>query len=92
MSLTFRVAVREPVAAGLKVSVTLQLANAPSVEPHVLDVTLKSFGSAPARLTLVMLTELDPAFVTVTVCAPLVFPTLMLPKFRLAGDTVITVP
>ena len=92
MSLTLKLAVREPVTVGLKVSVTLQLAEAPSVEPQVSDVMLKSFGSAPARLTLVMLTELDPVFVTVTVCAPLVFPTLVLPKLRLVVDNFMTVP
>jgi hypothetical protein len=92
VSFTFKVAVREPVAAGLKVSVTVQLADGPSVDPQVLDVMLKSFAFTPDLVTLVTLTELALVFVIVTVCDGLVVPTLMLPKFRLAGTTVITVP
>ena len=87
MSFTFSVAVRDPLAAGLKVSVTVQLADAPSVETQVLDVMLKSFGFVPDLVTLVMLTELAPVLVTVTFCEGLVVPTLMLPKLRLPGDT-----
>jgi hypothetical protein len=85
------VAVRRPVAAGLKVRVTVQVAAAPRVEVQVLDVMLKSFAFVPDLFT-PMVTELEPVFVTVTVCAGLVDPTLTLPKFRLAGATVITVP
>ena len=67
MSFTFSVAVRRPVARGLKLSVTAQLADAPSVEPQVLESRMKSAESAPLTLILVMLTELAPVFVMVTV-------------------------
>ena len=92
VSFTFRVALREPAVAGLKVNVTLQLADGPSVEPHLFEVMLKSVAFVPDFVMPLMVTELLPVFVTVTVCAGLVVPTLMLPKLRLAGVTVITVP
>ena len=38
-----------------------------------------------------MLTDALPVFVTVTVCALLVWPTLTLPKVRLVGDTLTVV-
>ena len=60
----------EPVAAGLKVSVTVQLVKAPSVEPHVLDVMLNSLEFFPVLVMLVMLTELDPVFVILRVAVP----------------------
>ena len=55
VSFTFKVAVREPVAAGLKVSVTVQLADGLSVDPQVLDVMLKSFAFTPDLVMLVTL-------------------------------------
>src|ERR1700722_8153001 len=58
VSLTFRVAFRDPVAAGLKVSVTVQLANGPSVETHKFAVMLKSPAFVPAFAMPLILTEL----------------------------------
>jgi hypothetical protein len=44
-------------------------------------------ANGPVVATLLMVTVVLPAFVTVTVLGALVVPTFCLPKFRLVGDT-----
>jgi len=48
-------------------------------------------ANCPEVATPPMLTDALPVFVTVTVCALLVWPTLTLPKVRLVGDTLTVV-
>jgi hypothetical protein len=92
LSVKLKIAVRSPVAAGLKVRVATQLPPAARVCRHVSDTTLKSALSAPALLIPVMLTAVAPVLVTVTVCGELTLPTFTDPKLRLPGTNCITVP
>ena len=85
MSVTDTVAVREPVADGVKVTLMLQLCPAPTLLPQVL-VCLKSPELVPVIAMLEMPRVVFPRFLSVKVCGPLVCPTLMLPKFRLGGE------
>ena len=76
------VPVRVPVAVGMKVTDTVQLAPVARLLPQLL-VCEKS----PVVETEVMLRLADPLFVTVTVCAALVVFTVWLAKLRLTGDS-----
>ena len=100
MSLTVRVADRDPLAVGEKVMVTRQVAKGLIVPGlgHVLaEVILKSPGSAPDSAMLLMFNA-TVVLVSVSVedCAALVEPTAMDPKLREAGSSVavafVTVP
>ena len=92
MSLIPNVALREPVAVGLKVTLTMQLELGLSELPQVL-VWLKSERFVPLRLTPLMVTlVLELVLVTVTVCAVLLVPTGTLPKLREVGETLTMVP
>jgi len=71
LSLIEMEAVRLPVAAGLNVTLIVQLAPAASELPQPF-VTLKSDGSAPAKETLLMSSAVFATLVNVTVWAGLV--------------------
>jgi len=74
LSLILMEAERAPVAVGVKVAVTVQLAPGPSVVPQVF-VRPKSPAFVPVRVMLVMLRVVDPTFVMVDVIGALVVPT-----------------
>jgi hypothetical protein len=82
-----------PVAVGVKVTLMVQSAPAATLVPQVF-VWAKSPGSVPVMLTLVILRLTLPTFVSVTVFAALVCPTLTLPKFSPPGAncTAVAVP
>jgi hypothetical protein len=69
-----RVAVREPVAAGVKVTLTVQLAPPARLDPQVF-VCPNSVGSVPLKVKAVTGMAAVPPFVTVTVLAVLGVPT-----------------
>jgi hypothetical protein len=73
-SLIVTAPVRVPVAVGVNLTLILQLDPAASDEPHVV-VSEKS----PLAAMLVMVSDALPEFVSVTVCAVLVVPTVMPP-------------
>ena len=73
-SLIERVAVRVPVAAGVNVTLTVQLAPPARLDPQVF-VCPNSVGFVPLKLKPVMAMAAVPPFVTVTVLAVLVLPT-----------------
>ena len=74
---TLSAALRAPTAVGLKVTENVQLAPAAKVAPHVL-VCAKSPPLAPVIVLLLMVSVEPalPAFVSITVCAALVVPTI----------------
>ena len=74
-------AVRLPVAAGVNVTLIVQLPFAATELPHVL-VTAKSPGSVPAVPIVVIVKAWFPVLVRVTDCAALVVPRFWLPKVR----------
>ena len=83
------VAVRLPLAAGVKVTLILQLPPAATELPQVL-LCAKSLGLVPVIVRL----DIDNAslleLLRVVVCVPLVEPTDTLPKERLPGETAHT--
>jgi hypothetical protein len=85
------VAVRVPVAAGLNVTLAVQLAAAARLVPHVLLAMLKSPASVPEIATPLIVIEAALPLLKVADCAALVEPTEVLVKERLEGDAV-TVP
>ena len=70
VSTSVRVPVRFPANSGTKRIVTLQLADAARVEPHVFAEIMKSPGLLPPTLMLLKITAVCPLFVTVTALAP----------------------
>jgi hypothetical protein len=91
LSVILSEAMRRPVAVGVNVTLTVQLAPAATVLAQVL-VSVKSPEFVPPMTMLEMLREALPVFESVTPCAVLVDPTLIWPKVRLAGDSVISGP
>lgn len=82
-----------PARIGLNRRLTVQLEDAARLEPQVFDWTEKSLASVPVKAILLMLTEVVPELVSVTVFAPLVFPTATAPQVRDVGDgTTLPVP
>ena len=85
LSVIEMLAVRLPVAVGVKVALRLQLA----LTARVLGLSgqvlleLKSLGLVPLRVMLVMVSGAVPLLVRVTDCEPLVALTIWLPKPRL---------
>src|SRR5258708_1637278 len=79
-----RLALREPVAAGVKVTLIVQLAAAATLVPQVFVCT-KSLLCAPVTVMLVIVKLAFPVLVRVTVCAVLVVPTDSAAKGRLPG-------
>src|SRR5437660_496733 len=79
-----RLAVREPVAIGAKLTPTEQEPLGATVAlEHVSVPREKSAGLAPDFATVPTWRSCSPVLVTVTVCAELVVPTRWLPKLRL---------
>lgn len=77
-----------PLTVGLNVMFAVQLAPAARLVPHVFEKILKSCGSAPPRLTLLMDMALLPLFVNVATFCPPIPPTLTEAQLRLLGDAV----
>jgi len=77
---------RLPVAEGVKVTLIVQLAPAATLNPQVL-VWAKLLALVPDTVMLVMLKSAVPVFVSVTVCAALLVPTVSFPKATLEGET-----
>lgn len=82
------VAERVPEAVGEKTRFAVQLAEAASVEPQVVEEIAKSPVLIPETPAALSVTELDVLFVTVMAWALLVPPTRMLPKDKLDGEAV----
>jgi hypothetical protein len=83
------VAVRGPVAEGVNVMLTLQLAAPAKLVPQVLAEIAKSAALAPATATLPMLTAAVPPFVKVTDCAELAVPTVVAVNESIDGVTLM---
>jgi hypothetical protein len=71
LSVIVKVPVRAPVAVGVKVTLTVQLAPVPALLPQVLV-----WEKSPLAVMLEMAREALPVLVRVTVCAVLLFPTI----------------
>jgi hypothetical protein len=84
-------ALRDPVAFGVNVTLMVQLAPAPTLVPHVL-VWAKSPGLRPVKVTLLNEMAAALVLVNVTVNGELVTPTLVAGKFRLVGESTTYVP
>ena len=85
LSVMLTEAVRLPLAAGLNVTLIVQLLPAATELPHVL-VWAKSLALLPVRARLVILKVALPVLLRVAICAVLVAPTDWLPKARLVGE------
>ena len=84
----FSVAVRVPLAFGANVMFAVQLAFAARLDVQVLEKILKSPGSAPDTVMLLIVIALLPPLARVTVfCAPTP-PTETEAQLRLVGETV----
>ena len=81
-----RVALREPVAVGLNVTLKVQLAPDARLVPQVV-VLVKSAALVPVMLPPFSVKVPLPLFVMVTVCGVLLVPTAWFPKFTVLGDT-----
>jgi hypothetical protein len=89
LSLKESVAVRLPIAAGVKVTLMAQVLPGATRAPVQVSTLLpKSPAFAPVSPTLVMVRLAVPLLVTVSVCAALVAATTRLPKSRLAAEGV----
>ena len=86
LSVRVTAAVRDPLAAGVKVTLIVQLAPAATLAPQLL-VCAKSLAFAPEIARLVTLKDVLPEFVKVIVWAVLVVPREWLPKARLVEET-----
>src|SRR5947209_167263 len=84
-----RDATRLPSAAGVKLTLTVQLAPAGTNVPQVF-VWAKSPGLAPAILIVEMLMAALPLLVSVMVCAALVAPTFCPAKLSEPGDNAVS--
>ncbi len=85
LSVRVRAAVKDPLAAGVKVTLIVQLAPAATLAPQLL-VCAKSLGLVPVMAILVMLKAALPVLFRVTDWAALEVPTAWLAKVRLAGE------
>ena len=90
-SVNVRSALRTPVVDGLNVTLTVQLFAAASELPQVV-VSPKSAASAPVTAMLVMVSDVVPTLVSVTLSAVLVKPTAQAPKFSAVGESLAVVP
>ena len=86
MSEMVSVPVCVPELVGAEATLIAQLAPTAKELPQLFVSANCPEVTAPPMLTAVL-----PVLVTVTVCGPLVFPTLTLPKLRLVGDTLTVV-
>src|SRR2546429_5526465 len=88
LSVKVRLALRLPVAEGVKVTLTVQdalMANVLGLAGQVLLVSAKSLAFVPLIAILVMFKAAWPLLASVTVCALLVVFTFWLPKLKLLG-------
>jgi hypothetical protein len=85
LSAMLSTAVRAPRAAGVKVTVIVQLPPAATELPHVL-VTAKSPGFAPVAPILVIVKLAFPVLVRVTACGGALVPTAKLPNVRVVME------
>lgn len=94
LSVMLTEALAAPVAAGVKVTLMVQLAPPASVAGLTGQVLVwpKSPGFVPERLMLVMLRAWPPLLVNVTACDPLVVPTSWPANVRLVGEGVAVGP
>lgn len=88
-SLTAHVAPRAPVAVGLKKTFAVQLAEAPRLDPQVVEETAKSAAFVPEIPAPLRATEAEVPLVTVIVCEALLPPMPTLPKDKLEGVAVV---
>lgn len=87
LSVNVKVALAAPIAEGVKVTETAQVALAARLAPaQVSEATANSEAFAPPRTTLEMVSAILPVLVTVRVWAELAVPTNWLPKLRLDAD------
>ena len=86
-SLKFNVAVRVPLTVGANVMFAVQLADGARLDPHVLLKILKSCGSAPEIVTLLIEIVVAPLFVSVAAFCPPIPPTFTDAQLRLEGET-----
>jgi hypothetical protein len=79
---------------GVKTTLIVQVAPAPSVDGLIgqLLVSEKLVTREPVMEILVIATDVVPTFVTVMFCGWLAVPLVKVPKFRLEGEKLITVP
>jgi hypothetical protein len=92
LSVTVKFALRAPVADGLNVRLTVQLAAAARELPQVVAVSGKSAASAPVTAILLMVSAVVPTLVSVTFLTALVKPTANAPKPRGVGESLAVVP
>jgi hypothetical protein len=92
LSLIEIAALRFPLAAGVKATLTKQLAPEARLDPHVVLIGEKSAVLAPVTEMLVMATDAFPLLVIVSFLGRLFVPTGWFPKFTLEGETAIYVP
>ena len=85
MSVIVTLAARLPLAAGVKVTLMVQLAPAARELPHVF-VWTKSPLLVPVIAMLVIVIATVPVLLNVIVCAALVVPTFWLPNLRLVAE------
>ena len=86
-SVKVSVAVRVPAAAGVNVTLTVQLPEPARVAPQVFDEMAKSPALVPEMAMLVILIDAVPPLANVTVCGELVELTLVAANVRLEGVT-----
>ena len=84
LSTILTIAVRVPLAKGVKVKLMVHRAPAATEFPQVLT-SEKSLASAPVSATLVMLKAAFPELVTVMACVSLVFPKARVAKIKPEG-------
>ena len=87
MSVMVTAPVLDPLALGLKVTLTLHEAPAPTLEPQVLV-----WEKSPLIATLVMVSVEVPVFVRVKLCGVLPVPTASEAKVRDAGERLTAGP
>lgn len=85
LSLMVSEALRDPAAAGVNVTLMVQLVSAPTLLPQLLDCA-KSPEFVPLRAMLDMLSDALPVFESVTICGALVEPMFCWPNARLADE------
>jgi len=88
--LTLSEAVLDPAALGLNLTLTVQLAAAARLVPHVV-VFKKSAALVPVMVEARRGSGAEPIFVSVTTCARLVVPTYWLAKATLVVDRLAVV-
>lgn len=86
-SVMLRTALRDPTAVGMNTILTVQLAPAASVVPHVVALCVKSPGFAPPKTMLEIVRIVGRLFLIVTFLLALVVPTARAANASDAGVT-----